>query len=101
MLNFNLATPEEVGRELGARVRHHRLTRELRQRELAERAGISVAALRKIEREGQAPLEAFIRVVMTLGMSDQLLALLDTRATSIKDMEQASTLRQRAPRKRP
>lgn len=100
MLNFNLATPAEISRELGARVRHHRLTRNLRQRDLAERAGISVTSLRNIEREGPATLDAFIRVVMALGMSEQLSHLLDTRATSLKSMEQTSNVRQRAPRKR-
>ncbi len=100
MLSFNLATPGEVSRELGTRVRHHRLTRSLSQRELAARAGISVPTLRNIEREGQATLDAFIRVLMALGMSEQLAPLLDTRATSLKSMEQASKPRQRAPRKR-
>lgn len=99
MLNFNLATPSEVGRELGARIRRRRLAGGLRQRDLAARAGVSANILRNLEREGHATLDSFIRVVLALGMADQLAPLFDTRTTSLKAMEQASRIRQRAPRK--
>lgn len=99
MLNLDLATPSEIGRELGARIRRQRLTSGLRQRDLAARAGVSANILRNLEREGHATLDSFIRVVLALGMADQLAPLLDTRTTSLRAMEQASRTRQRAPRK--
>lgn len=101
MSTFTLSTSTEIARDLGARLRHHRLQRGWRQRELAERAGVSEVIVRKLEREGTGTLESFIRVLAALGMADQLSPLLDTRARSIKDMEQASQTRQRAPRKSP
>jgi len=97
---FILSTPQEIARELGTRLRQHRLAHGWRQRELAERAGVSEAILRKFEREGTGTLDSFIRVVAALGMTDQLTPLLDTRPRSIKAMEHASERRQRAPRRR-
>lgn len=96
---FTLATPDEIAHELGIRLRRHRLTRGWRQRELAERAGVSEVIVRRLEREGAATLESFIRVLVALGMAEQLSPLLDTQARSIKAMERANATRQRAPRK--
>lgn len=99
MSMFTLATSVEIAHELGARLRRHRLAHGWRQRELAERAGVSEVIVRKLEREGTGTLDAFIRTLTALGMADQLSPLLDTRARSIRDMEQAHQARQRAPRK--
>ncbi len=98
---LTLATPDEIARTLGSRLRHHRLARGWRQAELAERAGISELIVRKLEREGAGTLDSFIRALVALGMADHLSSLLDARSRSIKDMEQASQARQRAPRKSP
>ncbi len=85
---------------LGERLRRQRLARELQQRELAARAGISETTLRNLEARGVCTLETFIKVIMALGMADELTDLLETRHASIEAMEKATSPRQRVRRKR-
>lgn len=99
MLTFDLATSDEIERELGSRIRRQRLAQGLRQSELAARAGISELTLRNLERKGQGSLESFVKLVMTLGLAGELASLLQLKTRSIKNMEHASANRQRAPRK--
>lgn len=100
MLSFNLATANEIGSVLGERLRRQRLARELQQRELAARAGISETTLRNLETRGVCTLETFIKVIMALGVADELAGFLETRHESIQAMEAASSPRQRVRRKR-
>jgi|ERR1700738_467656 transcriptional regulator with XRE-family HTH domain len=99
MLPFELATADEITRELGQRLRAHRLAQNLQQSELAARAGISERALRNFERMGQGSLDTFVRVTMSLGLAASLSSLLELKPKTIKAMEQASVTRRRASRK--
>ena len=100
MPSLNLSTSQEIGRTLGNRLRQKRLARELQQRELAARAGLSQSTLRNLETRGVSTLDTFIKVVMALGAADELSTLLQTRHASIAAMQQASTPRQRVRHKR-
>lgn len=100
MLSFKLATAQEIGSVLGERLRRQRLAGELQQRELAARAGISETTLRNLETKGVSTLETFIKVVIALGVADELSGLLETRHASIQAMEKASSPRQRVRRRR-
>lgn len=100
MLDFGYASGEEIRSELGKRLNTQRLTQGLSQAELAERAGISLSTVKLLERKGQCTLENFVRVVMGLGLADELQPLFLLKIQSIAQMEKAETAtRMRAPRK--
>lgn len=99
---FNLAPSSEILLVLGQRLRSHRLAQGLPQRELAQMAGLSLGALRKLESSGQSSLETFIHVVQALGLVDELEDLFVLKRQSIAQMELAESAnrRQRAPRRK-
>ena len=100
-MDVYLATSEELCRELGNRLRTKRLSLPLSQQELALRAGISVGALKKLEKDGQANMLTVVRAVVALGLAGELEGLFSMRAqASIADMELAERAkRRRAPRR--
>jgi transcriptional regulator with XRE-family HTH domain len=99
-LLFKLATPEEICKELAARLRSQRLSQLMSQQELASKAGVSAGTVQSLERTGQTTLESFVRVIGALELTDDLEELFKLRVTSIAEMEQAERAqRQRAPRK--
>jgi transcriptional regulator with XRE-family HTH domain len=87
---------------LGARLRAQRLGQALSQRDLAQMAGLSLGALRKLEHDGQCSLETLIRVVQALGLTGELEDLFVLKRQSIAQMEQAEAVsqRQRVPRRK-
>src|SRR5260370_25881202 len=98
MLQFALATSDEIARELGQRLRAHRLAQNLQQSELAACAGISERALRNFERTGRASIDALVRVTMGLGLLANLSSLFELKPKTIKAMEQAGMARLLSPR---
>ena len=101
-VTFHLSTSAETLQELGARLREQRLAQSLTQRELAQMAGLSLGALRKLESDGQCSLETLVRVAQALGLLEALDDLFVLKRQSIAQMEQVDLVsrRQRAPRKR-
>lgn len=101
-MTFILSALPELQLILGQRLRAQRLAQGLPQRELAQMAGLSLGALRKLEGSGQCSLETLIRTVQALGLVDELEPLFVLRRQSIAQMEQAENVRhrQRAPRRR-
>jgi len=99
---FLLSTPAEILHTLGARLREQRLAQSLTQRELAQMAGLSLGALRKLETDGQCSLETLVRAAQALGLLDTLEDLFVLKRQSIAQMEQVEVVsrRQRAPRKK-
>lgn len=97
---FDLATPQEVAGELGQRLRTRRLSLNQSQADTAARAGVSVGALRNLERTGLVTVEVLLRVAGTLGLLQQLEPVFVTRPVSIEQMEAASHARRRAGRKK-
>ena len=102
MLDFGFASEQEIRAELGRRLRAQRLAQGLTQAALAERAGIGLATLQRLEGRGVATLENFVRAVMALGLADELQPLFSLKIRSISQMEEAEKIkRARAPRKTP
>lgn len=101
-MTFMLSVPSEILSTLGARLRTQRLAQQLSQRDLAQMAGLSLGALRKLEHDGQCSLETLIRVVQALGLTAELDDLFVLKRLSIAQMEQADAVsqRQRAPRRK-
>jgi transcriptional regulator with XRE-family HTH domain len=101
-MNFALSSPQEACAELGARLKAHRLAQLIPQEELAHRAGVSLGAIRKLEKDGQATVLTFIRAAMALGLAGDLQDLFALQPQrSIADMARAEEAgrRQRAPRR--
>lgn len=100
IVQFELATSDEIAREFGNRIRAHRLAENLQQSELAARAGVSERALRNFERSGRCSLDLLLRVAMALGFIESMSSFFELRPKSIKAMEKFSQKRQRASRRR-
>lgn len=100
-VSLQLAATEEILETLGQRVRTQRLAQGLPQRELAQMAGLSLGALRKLESSGHCSLETLVRAAQALGLASELDALFTLKRQSIAAMERAemTSQRQRAPRR--
>lgn len=83
---------------LGARLRVLRLGANFTQAELAQRAGCSLSALRRLESAGQGSLELLVRVAQALNAADGLNTLF--RLSPVASIAQAEALSQAAPRQR-
>src|SRR5690349_11810854 len=57
----------ETLRQLGLRARALRIIRQLQQAEVAARAGIGVATVKRFERSGRASIENALRIATVLG----------------------------------
>ena len=101
MVHFGLATTAEIAEELAAKLRAHRLSQNISQRELAARAGISNKTLTTFEQSGRVSLDVFLRIVAALGLSESLSTLFELKQQTIKEMEAAQQRRQRASRRQP
>jgi transcriptional regulator with XRE-family HTH domain len=71
MVKTNL-TPEEMEADLGEKLRALRLSKNLDQKTLAERAGVSVRALRNLESGQGSTIKTLVRVLRSLGRQDWL-----------------------------
>ena len=101
MLDFGLASDQEICQELCARLRAQRLSQRLGQDELAGRANIGLATLQRMESGKGGTLSNFLRVVMALGLADELANLFVLKVRSIAQLEQVATpSRKRAPSRR-
>ena len=99
-MTFMLSSVEEILQTLGGRIRTQRLAQGISQQVLADRAGLSLGAVRQLEGRGQSGLDTLVRVLFVLGIVDELEDLFVLRQQSIAQMERANDLsrRRRAPR---
>ena len=68
MIDYWNSSFREILQAIGERSRLLRLMRNLRQEELASRAGVGVATVRRFEKTGSASLETVIRIASALGV---------------------------------
>lgn len=61
-----LRYPTEIAKEVSARVKVKRKKRKLTQVELSERAGLSLASLKRFERTGEISFVSLIKIAMVL-----------------------------------
>ncbi|WP_252515090.1 helix-turn-helix domain-containing protein [Candidatus Pantoea bituminis] len=78
-MSLNLYSESALMTELGQRLREHRLRRNMLQKELAQKAGISVSALKKLENDGKVTLENFMKVVFALRLEREMMNLFTPR----------------------
>lgn len=102
ILDFSLASFDEIAHALGARLRVLRLAQGLQQTELATRAGVSRYVVQELEGSGKGTLLSVLRIVQALGLESDLQGLFELRVNSIAKMDLAERAhRERAPRKYP
>lgn len=69
---MQLHSPLDLQHALSSLIRQQRLADNLTQVELAARAGVSLAVLRKFEQSGKISLPSFLKLAYTLRISDRL-----------------------------
>ncbi len=87
--------------EIGRRVAKLRLARNITQQELAGEAGIGVRTIRRLEAGQATSLDSFLRVIIALGLGNDLLGVLPSY--EIRPIERVNTRgveRRRARRKK-
>lgn len=70
MINFSM-TDKAIAKELGKRLKQQRLNKDFSQKNIADRAGISVTAVQGAER-GETTITTLIKIMRVLGTLDQL-----------------------------
>ena len=95
-----MQTPEEVEVELGRQIRALRLRQNLDQRQLAERAGIALNAVKNLELGKGATLRSLVRALRVLNRVDWLRALAPAVSISPVQMLKTKAPRQRASRRK-
>ncbi|MBK8871831.1 MAG: helix-turn-helix transcriptional regulator [Elusimicrobia bacterium] len=99
-IDFKLSSPTEVAQELGRRLKTVRLSKNMRQEELAQRAGVSRLTVVHFEKTGQGSINSFLRILIALGTISELSPLFHSPPTTIAEMEKmANQKRLRASRK--
>jgi len=95
---FKKRNPIHLIREIGGRIRKHRLARGWTQAELAERSGVSLSTLKLLEREGKGSLQRLAKIAVTLNLDGELRGLFSepTHYDSMESVERAG--RRRAPK---
>lgn len=99
-LDFKLSTPEEIGLELGYRLRQQRMNKHWTQQELADRTGLDVGTIKNLETKGQCALLTLIRIAMALDCISDLTNIFQLKISSIAEMEKIENLRKSKIQKR-
>ncbi len=90
-MDINLLTligPAEMGKTMADRTKALRLLKNWTRKTLAERAGVSVASLKRFETSGKASLELIIRIAYALSRLNEFSELFQPPpANSIKELE--------------
>lgn len=92
----------ETLRAIGERAQRLRLLRKLRQEDLATRAGVGVATVRRFEKTGTASIENVLRIATALSAEAAFDKLFELPAYASLDealARPAATARRRAPRR--
>lgn len=89
-------TPEEQLTDLGESLKAYRIQRGLDQRQLAERAGVSLGTLSHLENGQGSALVSFIKVLRALGLQNGLHQLVPTAVLDPLSLTRQAMPRQRA-----
>lgn len=91
-----LHTPDELEAALGGSLKTLRLSRNIDQKSLAERAGISLRALKNLENGQGSTLRSLVSVLRALGREDWLRSVAPVATINPLTLTRAATPRQRA-----
>lgn len=98
-VRFDFYTPSEISEILGERLKTQRLALNLTQAALAEKAGIGVSTVARIESGQGGTLDNVIRLAMGLGMVHHFAELFDIVPTNIEEVIAKKNSRLRASNK--
>lgn len=88
-MRFDFYTPSEVTQILGERLKKRRLILNLTQSTLAERAGVGISTVVRIESGQGGTLDNMVRMAIGLGLINEFAELFDIAPANIKEvMEQ-------------
>lgn len=73
---LSLHSPSQIVGRLGARVRAHRLAQGLRQEDLAQKSGVALATLKKLEQTGRGNIQHYVLLLRALGLVEGFSTLL-------------------------
>ena len=87
---ISLNTPSDALHQLAAFIKKTRLHSDITMLELAQRSGIGVATLSRVEKNGSCSTETMVRIFAALGYLDSFMDSLKLpEATTIADLRQA------------
>jgi len=89
-------TPEEIEADLGEKIKQYRLMKNIDQRDLAERAGVSVRALRNLEGGRGSSVHTLVRIARALGRESWFDTIAPAATISPLNMTRSPAGRQRA-----
>ncbi|MBT8036794.1 MAG: helix-turn-helix transcriptional regulator [Verrucomicrobiae bacterium] len=97
---LSIRNPDALIQVIGQRLRRQRLAKGWTQKELAERAGVSLSTLKLMEHEGKGSLQRLAKVAVALGIDGDLRALFSGQRSfeSLEAVERITRLR--APRRK-
>ena len=102
IIDYSFATSEQIDRALCKQLENIRLSRNLTQAQLAEESGVSIGTIRRLEAGDGVSLNTFIRILMALGLQQNLKILLpDTSIRPIERVRNRGAERKRARPVRP
>lgn len=101
ILSFYLRTAQEVRKGVAERFKARRLARNLTQRELSARSGVTLSSLKRFERQGLIALDSLLNLALALdclGDFDKLAVKIQPTpaAQSLDDIMAAPMSRRRA-----
>lgn len=94
-----MTTSDELEAELGRQIRSLRLRQNLRQEELAERAGVALNAVKHLENGQGATTHSLVQTLRVLNRTDWLRTLAPAVSISPVQMLKTKAPRRRASRK--
>ena len=82
MVDIASWTDEAILGEIGARLQTERLNRNLTAQEIADRAGVSLATIYKVEQGGNHSVRTLVRILRALDLVSRIEALLPDQGPS-------------------
>lgn len=99
-MNLAFSTPREIAELLGGRLRTHRIAKNLKQADLARKAGVSSATVSNVETGANVGITQVIQLVVALGLEKELADLFAPRVETLDDLkrfeQQAKRVRNQA-----
>ena len=96
-IDYSVANSEQIETDLCKKLENIRLARNITQASLADQAGVSIRTIRRLEKGLGVSLDTFIRVLIALGVQQNLVAFLpDPSIRPIDRVNLGGTERKRA-----
>ena len=71
-MDYIWETPSEIAQNLAKRLKNIRRRRKITQKQMAQRCNVSYGALNKCEQTGEISLLSLIKIVMELGLTNEI-----------------------------